>query len=306
MIISKEFTVTGLSKHSFDRFKDRISLGSEFILKPDPTNTYDPNATGVFIKYLTLGGIEDIQIGWIPKADNAELSRILNGGYANKISATVVKFETAEPLWKSRVVINVKCDLKPEIDPSYALSKGFIVSKYNQEYEAYFSNTTVGPNVYISSSTTIPYNTSADRYDHTADALRYSNPCKEINLEPNKETKMQQIINTNQSMAKQAAYQEAGRVLLSQLTKFVVKQSPMFVKGYVDTPFGKLALANAVVLAVQQFRPNDVRLKQLANAALAQAYQEVYKSFDIDGFINQFLEGDTLKGLLNERSDSQE
>ena len=80
----------------------------------------------------------------------------------------------------------------------------------------------------------------------------------------------------------------------------------MMLRGYVETPAGKLAIANAAVFAVQHFRPTDAKLNRLANAALAQAYLEVYKTFDIEALIDGFLDNDTIKRALTAAGDNDE
>jgi len=71
----------------------------------------------------------------------------------------------------------------------------------------------------------------------------------------------------NLSAAKYAGYLEAGRLANKQLTKVLSKRLPMMVRGYADTPVGRLVTANIAVMALAHFRPEDRILAKLAAAA---------------------------------------
>ena len=113
------------------------------------------------------------------------------------------------------------------------------------------------------------------------------------------ETMMDKIVNTNKQMAKSAAYLEAGRIANKAATKAIASRAPLMVRGYVETAFGKLVIANLAAIAADKVRPGDTRLAKLANAMITEAYQEVYQEFDIEKMLMGMLENETVKAALN-------
>lgn len=140
------------------------------------------------------------------------------------------------------------------------------------------------------------------------------NPCGEIFLKDNKvipvspeiqktlnkkdENMFDKIVANNKSVAVNAAYMEAGRIANNQVTKLVAAKAPLMVKGYVDTPVGKVVLANLTAMAVEQFRPTDVKLKKVSVAMMTQAYQELIQTVDIEGMLNELTSSDGIKAAL--------
>lgn len=111
-------------------------------------------------------------------------------------------------------------------------------------------------------------------------------------------SKLNIVIDSNKSAATVAAYHEAGRLANKKAKEVLAKKAPLMVRGYVDTPIGGLVIANLAMLAQQQFRPDDARLVKLTRAMQVQAYQELIQSFDIESFIDELLENNTVKRAL--------
>jgi hypothetical protein len=118
-----------------------------------------------------------------------------------------------------------------------------------------------------------------------------------------KETTMKNLtanlIATNQSAATQAGYLEAGRIANNQIVRLSSKALPMMVRGYADTPVGKLVLANVAQLAASHLRAGDATLARLTNAMTVAAYQELIQTFDIEGWLNQVLEMPEIKRAVS-------
>jgi hypothetical protein len=98
-------------------------------------------------------------------------------------------------------------------------------------------------------------------------------------------------VESNKSAAAQAGYIEAGRILNNKAVELVSKSKavPLLARGYVDTAFGKLVIANAAQIAVRQMRPNDKTLTRLSEAMAVAAYQELIQTIDIEGMIDNLL-----------------
>lgn len=110
----------------------------------------------------------------------------------------------------------------------------------------------------------------------------------------------------NLSAAKYAGYLEAGRLANKQLTKVLSKRLPMMVRGYADTPVGRLVTANIAAMALAHFRPEDRILAKLAKAAQVQAYQELLQNLEIEGFLDELMESSSMKAAIKKLRGSVE
>lgn len=111
-------------------------------------------------------------------------------------------------------------------------------------------------------------------------------------------TMFDKIVATNKTVAVSAAYMEAGRIANNQVAKLVAAKAPLMVRGYVDTPIGKLVLANLVGMALEQFRPADKQMAKVANHMMANAYQELIRTVDIEGMLNELTSSEGIKNAL--------
>lgn len=105
------------------------------------------------------------------------------------------------------------------------------------------------------------------------------------------------VLNDNKTAAKQAAYNEAGRIANSQARKLLAKKAPLAIRGYLDTPLGQVLVANLVAVAAQHLRPQDATLRKLTTAMTTMAYHELINTFDFEGMLEDFLGGDVAKAL---------
>lgn len=106
------------------------------------------------------------------------------------------------------------------------------------------------------------------------------------------------VLAANKEAAKSAAYMEAGRMANDKAAQVLSKKAPLMVRGYVDTPVGKLVIANVAALALAQLRPNDRRAAKLTQAMQVQAYTELIRDFDIETMLDDLLNNATVKKAL--------
>lgn len=118
-----------------------------------------------------------------------------------------------------------------------------------------------------------------------------------------KMTTVNKLIETNKSSAVSAAFLEAGHIANKQVSKVLGKQLPIMVRGYADTPIGRLVLANIAVLAVDHFRADNKQLRRLTQAMQVNAYHELLRDLDIDGMIDELLENGSIKRALTKLDD---
>lgn len=111
-------------------------------------------------------------------------------------------------------------------------------------------------------------------------------------------TTLSNTLAANKVLATSAAVLEAGYIANSQLSKLAAKKLPLMVRGYAEEPIGKLVLANLVMMAVKQFRPDDKNLARLSDAMVGSAYQEFIRSFDIDGLLSELMDNTKVKSAF--------
>jgi hypothetical protein len=103
----------------------------------------------------------------------------------------------------------------------------------------------------------------------------------------------------NAEAMKNAGYLEAGTIVNRQLTKLASAKLPLMVRGYADTPIGKLIIANLFKVAIHELRPDNHVLQRLSDASLEAAHLDVIRTLDIDGLIDDMLSDETFKRALS-------
>lgn len=104
-------------------------------------------------------------------------------------------------------------------------------------------------------------------------------------------TKIANIVAANKSAVVNAAKLEAGKIALTQITKVAAKKAPFIIKGYIDTPIGRVVIANLLSVAVDQYAPNNQKAKAVADAAMEAAMLEMVQSFNIAEMIDEMVKG---------------
>ncbi|QNI21433.1 hypothetical protein [Salmonella phage 8sent1748] len=104
-------------------------------------------------------------------------------------------------------------------------------------------------------------------------------------------TKIANIVAANKSAAVNAAKLEAGKIALTQITKVAAKKAPFMIKGYIDTPIGRVVIANLLSVAVDQYAPTNAKAKAVAGAAMEAAMLEMVQSFNIAEMIDEMVKG---------------
>ncbi|QNI21591.1 hypothetical protein [Salmonella phage 3sent1] len=104
-------------------------------------------------------------------------------------------------------------------------------------------------------------------------------------------TKIANIVAANKSAAVNAAKLEASKIALTQITKVAAKKAPFMIKGYIDTPIGRVVIANLLSVAVDQYAPSNQKAKAVASAAMEAAMLEMVQSFNIAEMIDEMVKG---------------
>ncbi|WCZ57341.1 hypothetical protein K18_008 [Salmonella phage Kenya-K18] len=104
-------------------------------------------------------------------------------------------------------------------------------------------------------------------------------------------TKIANIVAANKSAVVNAAKLEAGKIALTQITKVAAKKAPFMIKGYIDTPIGRVVIANLLSVAVDQYAPSNQKAKAVAGTAMEAAMLEMVQSFNIAEMIDEMVKG---------------
>lgn len=102
-------------------------------------------------------------------------------------------------------------------------------------------------------------------------------------------TALANVAENNKSAAIDAGYLTAGTIANNQFAKVSSKHLPMMVRGYADTPLGKLVLANVAQMLVQHFKADNKAANRLTEAMMTSAMAEVIGSTGIEDLIDGFL-----------------
>lgn len=271
--------VTGITYHHYNRYAKYITEGTQLLVKPDPTNQFDVNATGIWFK--KNNGVYE-QLGWIPKALNRIAARAWKAGHT--LEAVVVQHKPNHGDNNQKLIISVT--LKRSDASSVEQSTADIIARNKQviaDNEAFLNKPIItGPGTPFLECPTKFY-------------LAKPNPLLKGNIMANS---VNAVIEQNISLGTSAAFLEAGRIANSQLSQMASKKLPIMVRAYADTALGRLLLANVALMARDHFRPNDERLAKLVNAMTVSAYQEVLQNFDIEAMIEDLISNKTIVKAL--------
>ena len=70
----EHFNIAGFSYYEGAMVFNKLSIGTELQLVPEPENPFDKNAVALY-----LG---ESKLGFIPRGNNREISKLLNAGYS--------------------------------------------------------------------------------------------------------------------------------------------------------------------------------------------------------------------------------
>lgn len=103
------------------------------------------------------------------------------------------------------------------------------------------------------------------------------------------------LLANNVQFAKNAAMLEAGRMANKQLTKMIAKKAKVPGVELLDTPLGRVVVANVASLAVQHFYASHKGAEKLTNAMMMAAFQEAIQMIDLDGMMDEFMNSKAVK-----------
>lgn len=135
-----------------------------------------------------------------------------------------------------------------------------------------------------------------------------SKPEKESNTMSNNKSLTTAAMAANKSAIKTAAVIAVGQAGNATAKKAIVPVLPMMVRGYADSMFGDVIIANMVNLAVTQFAPDNEKAIAVSQAMIDASMLEVLGKIDIPNLIDKLTAGiDTnkLSQLMNKDSDAE-
>lgn len=277
--------VTGLSHHHYREFEKQLKVGDYLLVKGDPKNKYDVNATGLFIG--------NKQIGWIPKAMNSVAAKAVR--LKCHFVARIIRHKEFTGDFTNLMFVEVFANSPLTESESSQNTSGRAITEYYAD-----RNKSPPPKEDPLASTTFNNVSDVQKKAWAADLQKIlpSNPLFKSQEQDTMATKVNAVIEKNITLGTSAAFLEAGRIANNQLSSIAAKKLPLMVRGYADTALGRLLLANVAMMAAEHFRPGDARLERLAKAMTTTAYQEVLQQFDIEQMIEDMLTSKTIVKAL--------
>jgi len=105
----------------------------------------------------------------------------------------------------------------------------------------------------------------------------------------------------NKDAVKLAAKLEVGKVATQTIGKAVKKQLPMMIRGYADSPFYNIVIANMAGIALREFAANNEKAQIVSEAMIQSAAVEMVSSFNIDQMIGDMLEDIDISKIAPEK-----
>ena len=96
-------------------------------------------------------------------------------------------------------------------------------------------------------------------------------------------------VQVNKDAITLAAKLEVGKVATQTIGKAVKKQLPMMIRGYADSPFYNIVIANMAGIALREFAGNNEKAMIVSEAMIQSAAVEMMSSFNIDEMIADML-----------------
>ena len=101
----KDFYIAGVQFHNSAQVQDKLEVGMELIMRPEPNNKYDPNAVALI--YNDDGKEDDCMIGYVPAKFSGEVSAILLT--SDNVKCVLTEVELTAKTWE-RFKVEIKED----------------------------------------------------------------------------------------------------------------------------------------------------------------------------------------------------
>lgn len=105
------------------------------------------------------------------------------------------------------------------------------------------------------------------------------------------------VIAANKSSAVNAAKIEAGTIVINRAVKLLKPKMPFGTAGMLDSPVGRVALANVVNILVEQYASNNPKAKVISGAVMDAAMLQMVQSFNIGALVDDLISGVDISGF---------
>ncbi len=105
------------------------------------------------------------------------------------------------------------------------------------------------------------------------------------------------VIAANKSSAVNAAKIEAGTIVINRVVKLLKPKMPFGTSGMLDSPVGRVALANVVNILIEQYASNNPKAKVISGAVMDAAMLQMVQSFNIGQLVEDLISGVDISGF---------
>ena len=101
-VLPNDFPIAGYQYHQGPHVHELLQPGDALQLRPEPDNPHDPFAVGIFHG--------DDQLGYVPRACNRPVSRLLQEGV--QLACVIQRVNAPRPAWEA-VHVRIHLPIKP-------------------------------------------------------------------------------------------------------------------------------------------------------------------------------------------------
>lgn len=217
--------------------------------------------------------------GWISATYASEIRPLAREGWCNFYPAL------SKALDKPTIVFTD--DLTEEVNVVHAAATTNFERQTQHWKEPFVASTDASPqtdNKEVTMGEFNPYSAAAEQQ------ARLSQKGNRVsNLKQTCTTALSTAVDNNKAAAGNAAYLTAGKIANDQVTKLAAGHLPLMVRGYANTPVGKLVTANIAQMLIQHFKPSQKAANRLAEAMVTQAYAELIATAGVEEFVDGLL-----------------
>lgn len=123
----------------------------------------------------------------------------------------------------------------------------------------------------------------------------------DTNMRSNK-TVVKRTTDANVDAAKVGAMVATGRTVNAVVLDKVRDKLPLMARGYADTAFGAVILANIVDFGIKQYFADNAKFNYVSDAMMQAAMVDLMAEFDFEGMINDILSNVSLGDITEQEA----
>jgi len=105
--MNQEFYIAGVKFHEASKIIDKLEVGMQLHMEPEPSNKYDSNAVKLIFELEEINNIFPFMLGYVPAKFSAQASALLL--VSENVICEIIEVNEREKPWKQiKVVVKEK------------------------------------------------------------------------------------------------------------------------------------------------------------------------------------------------------